>query len=571
MQNLLENLEKMDLDISKTPWSAFGARFSVAIGKDDSVYLKDIGGGDEIPSELFSMKLLLGKEGLDQKEELEQVIEANENECRIRAKNSPDRYVLLKFLFSDVISIECCDIRLRLEMHKSSHDFIQEKAKGIFIIQSCAKDHVYELDLRDAVYNVEAPWGRAGNEYIRIDIIKGVGSIREYALVPCESDTKNTQFIDFTQWNQNYTYTGLESRYCKARDLASYILWSAFVRPEGKLTRNSVYSSKNWMTNIWSWDNCFCALAMVESMPDLALDQLLVFADNQHKAGAYPDCINDRFSLFSFCKPPIHGWTLLEMIKRNPTILQSSSESIEYLYKSISESTNFWLRFRRLPSGAIIYRHGNDSGWDNATLFMHGGPVESPDLYAYLSRQCDSLAEISRFLEHGIEEAQNWTFLAESLAESMLNRLWDDNGFFARKGLLGERIEHRDSFLLRLPIVANKRLPEEVIKKLISDISDESRFLTPFGLATESLDSSFMEPHGYWRGPIWAPVNYLVFDALRLLGELNLANRIAQRFVDLCAQKGMAENFDPIHGEGLDDPAFAWTSAVFLLFLKESI
>ncbi len=245
-----------------------------------------------------------------------QVIEANENECRIRAKNSPDRYVLLKFLFSDVISIECCDIRLRLEMHKSSHDFIQEKAKGIFIIQSCAKDHVYELDLRDAVYNVEAPWGRAGNEYIRIDIIKGVGSIREYALVPCESDTKNTQFIDFTQWNQNYTYTGLESRYCKARDLASYILWSAFVRPEGKLTRNSVYSSKNWMTNIWSWDNCFCALAMVESMPDLALDQLLVFADNQHKAGAYPDCINDRFSLFSFCKPPIHGWTLLEMIKR---------------------------------------------------------------------------------------------------------------------------------------------------------------------------------------------------------------------------------------------------------------
>ena len=555
----------MNLDISKIPWSAFGSRFSVTIGKDGLAYLKDIGGGDEIPSELFSLKLISSKE------ELEQQIQANENECQICAGKSPDRYVILKFMSSDTISIECCGIGLRLDMHKSRYDFIQEMARGVFIIQSCAKDHVYELDLRYAVHAVDAPWGRVGNEYIRIDIFEGYATIREYALIPQESDAKKTQFIGFSRWNQNYTGTELETRYSEAKDLASYILWSAFVRPEGKLTRTSVYSSKNWMTNIWSWDNCFCALAMVENMPNFALDQLLVFADNQHEAGVYPDFINDQFSLFSFCKPPIHGWALLEMIKRNSTILQSSIERIEYLYKSISDSTNFWLKYRRLPSGAIIYRHGNDSGWDNATLFMEGGPVESPDLYAYLSKQCDCLAEISRLLGHGIDEAENWTFLAESLANSMLDRLCDDSGFFARRGLEGEKIEHRGSFLLRMPIVAYTRLPEKVIKKLILDISDENRFLTRFGLASEALDSPFIEPQGYWRGPVWAPVNYLVFDALRHLGEMSLANRIAQRFVDLCSEEGMAENFDPIEGKGLDDPAFSWTSAVFLLFLKESI
>jgi putative isomerase len=37
----------------------------------------------------------------------------------------------------------------------------------------------------------------------------------------------------------------------------------------------------------------------------------------------------------------------------------------------------------------------------------------------------------------------------------------------------------------------------------------------------------------------------------------------------MAARSGMAENFDAITGEGLRDPAYTWTSSVFLIFAHE--
>ena len=41
--------------------------------------------------------------------------------------------------------------------------------------------------------------------------------------------------------------------------------------------------------------------------------------------------------------------------------------------------------------GLPEYRHGNEAGWDNATVFDEGGPIESPDLSAYLSVQIEGV------------------------------------------------------------------------------------------------------------------------------------------------------------------------------------
>ena len=70
------------------------------------------------------------------------------------------------------------------------------------------------------------------------------------------------------------------------------------------LTRPAIYMSKNWMTNIWSWDHCFVALALP---PDLAWQQMAVIFAAQHPSGRLPDYLNDRFALWAFTKPPVHG------------------------------------------------------------------------------------------------------------------------------------------------------------------------------------------------------------------------------------------------------------------------
>ncbi len=67
-------------------------------------------------------------------------------------------------------------------------------------------------------------------------------------------------------------------------------------------------------------------------------------------------------------------------------------------------------------------------------------------------------------------------------------------------------------------------------------------------------------------GPIWAPTTLLIYDGLVAQRATELANKVARSFVNLCRYSGMSENFDALSGAGLRDPAFAWTSAVYLRF-----
>ena len=96
-------------------------------------------------------------------------------------------------------------------------------------------------------------------------------------------------------------------------DYAAYVTWSCVVAPAGRLRRPAMYMSKNAMASIWSWDNCFNALALARHAPQLAWDQLMVMLDLQDPSGAVPDLANDRLVSWSFCKPPVYGWALARL------------------------------------------------------------------------------------------------------------------------------------------------------------------------------------------------------------------------------------------------------------------
>lgn len=57
----------------------------------------------------------------------------------------------------------------------------------------------------------------------------------------------------------------------------------------------------------------------------------------------------------------------------------------------------------------------------------------------------------------------------------------------------------------------------------------------------------------------------LIIDSLKECGEEKFAKELAERFCNATLLGGMAENFDPLSGRGLVDPAFTWTSSVFLM------
>lgn len=366
---------------------------------------------------------------------------------------------------------------------------------------------------------------------------------------------------EFSRWLGNMP--PVPETYQAAAEQAWFILWNCLVPPGGALTRPAIYMSKAWMNGVWAWDNCFNALAVVEADPALAWDQIRLFFDHQESHGMLPDVINDLEAVYCFNKPPVYGWTILKIIQA-----QGEKNSLPYLnevYKPLARLTEWWYTYRDFDGdGLPQYHHGNDSGWDNATVFDQGCPTEGADLAAFLVLQCEALSHIAGMLGHR-KAARRWYERAQTQLDHLLQLQVNKRHFFSpRDGETAASESH--SLLNSIPILLGERLPLKIRRSLITDLSPNGPFLTPYGLASEAPTSSHYIPDGYWRGPIWAPSTYLIYDGLVAVGEAGLADTVAERFCNMCLRSpGFWENYDALTGQGLRCPGYSWTASVFLL------
>jgi putative isomerase len=420
---------------------------------------------------------------------------------------------------------------------------------------------------------VDAPWNIVRCEKVVADFLPGSTSrvfevaIDAYDSVWLEHDYPQTFDAcqeqveeEFARWRD--LMPSVPARYAEAGELAAYINWASVVAPAGHITRTVMLMSKNWMSRIWSWDHCFNALALVEKAPAFAWDQLMVFIDNQHPQGVFPDSLGHTTQVWSFCKPPIHGWALRLMLERSGWI---DNSRLQEIYAPLCRWTEWWLNFRDdNHNGIPQYNHGNDSGWDNATVFDQGLPVEAPDLSAFLIIQMDTLALVAQRIGRHTEAAR-WQARADELLQRLIAYSWNGEQFVSRQSVTGD-VTGTDSLINFLPLLLGQRLPAEIQAKLVAGLR---RFITDHGLATENPTSSEYDPDGYWRGPIWAPPTMMIVYGLNAIGQRELAVDISRKFCEMIHRSGMAENFDALTGAGLRDGAYTWTSSIFAILAHE--
>jgi putative isomerase len=355
------------------------------------------------------------------------------------------------------------------------------------------------------------------------------------------------------------------SSYLEAKNLAAYINWSCMIKPAGNITRYGMVMSKNWMYNIWSWDHCFNAISLGFHQPGLSWDAFMLPFDHQRATGALPDYVNASHMVWEFRKPPIHGWTLSKLM----TQYKLSNAQLAEAYQRLSAWTTYWFTYRDgNHDGLPEYYHGNDSGWDNGTAFDTGFPAEGPDLAAFLIKQMDVLSVLA--LKTGkTNEAAQWKRKADETLKKMIATFWNGEKFISRNAINGKHNIESQSLMSYLPIILGERLPLDIRRKMIADLKKPGYLLTPYGLASESPASKLYNPDGYWRGPIWAPPMLLIIDGLKSLKEKDFATELAKRFCNTCNKNGFAENFDALSGEALRDPAYTWTSSVFLILAHD--
>ena len=564
----------MNFDLELVPFSLRGAWFGLSrlpaaraaeLGKTPALYLRTYRGNVPMNQREIAVLSFVDAEGRS-------VTPTDYAQPgRLHFSTAPDAFVELTFADTHTLVLHGQGLPLRLDLTPTTYDYARPAGTGLWELNLFSQRLQLLLQRQLGACTVEAPWAEQKSTAITVtlggDSAPWQATLTEFFVTPPPAPslaaTAPAPLIQAAA-SACTTFTAAlpaAPAYLKAaRDLAGYVLWSSLVEPSGHLHREGMLMSKNWMTNIWSWDHCFNAIALSASHPDLAWDQWAVMFDHQHPSGALPDTLNDRDLVLNFTKPPVHGWALREMLARS---WQPSYAQLRQAAHWLELWTNWWFTHRdddkdELPQ----YNHGNDSGWDNASCFGAGTPVEGPDLATFLIVQMDVLADLHQRLGNTIESAR-WIRRADALVPKLLAHSWRGDRFVApRSG--DHAIAEGDSLVAFMPLLLGHRLPPEIRDALVTGLADPGRFLTPHGLATESPRSPLYRSHGYWRGPIWAPSTQLIVSALNGVGETTLAREISRRFCATFAKSGSAENYDALTGEGLCDRAYTWTSSAFL-------
>ena len=90
------------------------------------------------------------------------------------------------------------------------------------------------------------------------------------------------------------------------------------------------------------------------------------------------------------------------------------------------------------------------------------------------------------------------------------------------------------------------------------------RARTGFAVASFDPDDPRFDAIRYWRGSVWAVINFLIGQGLAEQGWADLAAVVRNDTAALIRRAGFAEYFDPVTGQGAGGQAFTWTAAVWL-------
>lgn len=569
---------RFEIDLSQIPFSRAFSYMALSklpenwrgYGNNEGIFLKNISGS--APDPLIA-EITFGSEEV-KKDEIEHVCMEN---TVLSLESVKIKY---ECVFADKETLlirtdgKSSGMTLDFITESGPYDYIYElKNNGInCFVANCYKNNCsYVVWAQKGRICLDQKWEEQSSLYSKLHVsgedgfflvIKEVASewdrvCQVYDFDMCALKT-DREFFDFAD-----KYPKLPDEYRETALLAAYVNWSAYVSRRGFLTRNAMLMSKNHMCSIWSWDNCFNALALSYFNPEAAWEQYMIIFDVQDASGRIPDSINDSNIIWNYCKPPIHGWTLKKLMLN----MDISRERLEEVFEKLEKHTLWWMNYRDFDkNGLYEYCHGNDSGWDNSTVFAAEPPIEAPDLQAFLVIQMETLADICDKLGI-IEKSVKWRTESNELLKRFVENNFYDNMPAAYQSSTRNMVKN-ESLLPYMCLILGERLPQDCRIKMIEQLKVKG-FLTEYGFATENPASAYYRSDGYWRGPVWAPSTVLLLDGLAECGEYELAKTAAERFIKMAKKSGFAENYDALTGEGLRDRAYSWTASSFFILARE--
>ncbi|MDR1531156.1 MAG: hypothetical protein LBS62_03060 [Clostridiales bacterium] len=337
----------------------------------------------------------------------------------------------------------------------------------------------------------------------------------------------------------------------EAERLAAYTLYTLHLPAGGHMRAPGLAASKRGNTLAVGWQQAIAAAALGGS-PEDAYELLISPFKAQDAQGQVPNGVSFTWEDYVTAGAPMQGFAVCFLLDGGFVL---SKERAGELYKALKRYAD-WFRAERCGGDLRpCYYHPEESGWLDATIFLRGLPLQSADLYAWLSllyEACGRLARLAGIAEDGETSAR----LAEQIRRNM-EALWKEDHFICKNLRTGFEFK-ANSVLRLLPVMLGRRLNGGMLEALAAEIRGGA-FYTDAGVVSERLGSQefSLEPGGMLRGGIVPAVQFVAAAGLRDGGKRELAAEIARRVLTLACEKGLGDAIPPFD----NDP---WTGKALL-------
>ncbi len=431
---------------------------------------------------------------------------------------------------------------------------------------------------------------------------------------------KNTKTIDSILDDEEKRY---EKRRIKiqglyegvARAITNNLFWTTLYQP-GKnryytpAGRRWIYPKPDGTQDSWTlfeWDSFFNALQTSIESSKHSTDILESVLQTQYPNGNIPNWRSETGGTPDRSQPPVGAYVVYKIFQKlgDMDFLRSS-------YPNLKKWHSFW---KDKNSTGISRRDGNQDGllewgsdtelvsenppsweenvmgrkramwesgqddlpnWDNTSFMEQTGTLNlnCVDLNCLYALDAFCLAQIANVLKINRE----YKFYMNEYREmkTLINqRLWNESeGFYYDRYWNGTFSKQKASSNF-YPLIAG--IPDDgQAKKMIAHLIDENEFWGEHVIPTVSRDNPAFDDQQYWRGTVWPPTNYLVYQGLKAYGFDAIAAEFAWKSSSLFMRTWenyqiCPENFDSRSGEPGGKRFQSWGPLLALIALEEYI
>lgn len=389
--------------------------------------------------------------------------------------------------------------------------------------------------------------------------------------------------------------------------------WMKLYQPEKRRVylpagRRWIFPGPDGNPDLWTifeWDAFFNALEAVVEDPQTAEKEIEAVLDCQYPWGNIPNWRSARSGASDRSQPPVGAFAVLKTFYRT-----ADRSLLEKSYDALNRWHRFWTAAgeagspRRDGNGDGLLEWGSDgdrlapampewergvsgrqrAAWesgqddlpnfDNVPFDDERGTMKMNclDLSCLYALDAEMMMEMARVLGRE-EDARRFQQEYEALKQKINQTLWNRD-FYYDRSWDGTFSGHKASSNF-YPLIAG--LPDkERVEKMKAHLMNKKEFWGEYVIPTISRDNPAFPDQQYWRGTIWPPTNYLIYQGLKRYGLDEIAAEFARKSASLFLHSWQTfglcrENYDSRSGEGGGQRYQSWGPLFALVLLEDFI